>query len=502
MKKVMLIILDGWGEGPDYPGNAVLAADTSNYDALVEGNPSILLEASGLSVGLPEGQMGNSEVGHLTIGAGRVVYQELSRINNAFLKGELLNNPDFVNLTEYCNSNHRPIHLIGLLSDGGVHSHIDHLLRTIELLTSQGVEHVYVHAFLDGRDTDPTSGLGFINTLLSFIENYANVHLVSIIGRYYAMDRDNRWERTAKAYNLLTGKEGETVENLSDEVERQYSLGITDEFMAPLKSTDFVPISEGDAVFFFNFRTDRGRQLTRALTQKDFVNSEMKPFNSLYFVTLTLYDKGFKDIRVLFQPQSLVNTLGEVLASHHLKQLRAAETEKYPHVTFFFNGQVEIAYLGEERFLEPSPKVATYDLQPQMSVSSLNEGVIQAINSRDYSFVCVNYANPDMVGHTGVFSTIVAACEAVDAELGRLVEQAMNLDYQLLITADHGNAEYAINEDGSPNTAHTTNPVRLLLVNSDKNFSRNHGSLADLAPTVLTMLGLPIPTEMSGLSLV
>jgi 2,3-bisphosphoglycerate-independent phosphoglycerate mutase len=502
MKKVMLIILDGWGEGPDHPGNAVIAAATPNYDKLVESNPSILLEASGLSVGLPEGQMGNSEVGHLTIGAGRVVYQELSRINNAFGTNELSSNVEIINLANYCTSNNKSLHLIGLLSDGGVHSHINHLLKTIELLTLNGVPRIYIHAFLDGRDTDPTSGVTFLTTLTEFIESYDNVHLVSIIGRYYAMDRDNRWERTAKAYNLLIGKEGEIVDSLINEVTHQYSLGITDEFMIPLRTRDFVPIMEDDAVLFFNFRTDRGRQLTRGLTQQDLVAPQMKPFNSLYFVTLTLYDKEFKDIHVVFPPQSLKNTLGEVLEKHDLKQLRAAETEKYPHVTFFFNGQVEQPYPNEKRYLEPSPKVATYDLQPEMSLLALNEGVIKAINVVDYSFVCVNFANPDMVGHTGVFSAIVKACEAVDIELGRLVLEAKQHNYQILVTADHGNAEYAMNEDGSPNTAHTTNPVRLIMVNSKLQFSRNSGSLADLAPTVLTMLGLPIPSEMSGSGLV
>lgn len=502
MKKVMLIILDGWGEGRDYPGNAVLAANTPNYDTFVANNPSIMLQASGLSVGLPEGQMGNSEVGHLTIGAGRVVYQELTRINHAFETAELVTNQAFIDQIDYCKTQGKPIHLLGLLSDGGVHSHIQHLFKTIALLDESGVQNIYIHAFLDGRDTDPNSGLGHLKSLYDFIEDCQKVKIASAIGRYYAMDRDNRWERTAKAYNLLVGKEGELAENLLAEIDQQYAEGITDEFMIPFKTHDFAPIQEGDAVLFFNFRTDRGRQLTKALTQKDFTHSEMKPFDSLYFSTFTLYDKAFEGVHIIFEPQSLENTLGKVLSDNGLNQLRAAETEKYPHVTFFFNGQIEAPYIGEHRFLEPSPKVATYDLQPEMSAAALNDGVIKAINEEEFSFACVNFANPDMVGHTGVFPAIVKACEAVDFELGKLMAEAVRLDYQILITADHGNAEVAINQDNTPNTAHSTNLVRLIMVNSDQIFKSTTGSLADLAPTILKMIEVAIPKEMTGSILV
>jgi 2,3-bisphosphoglycerate-independent phosphoglycerate mutase len=502
-QKAILLILDGWGIGKQDQSDAIFQANTPFTDSLYTRYPNATLQTHSNAVGLPEGQMGNSEVGHLNLGSGRIVWQMLELINQSFVNGEAQNNHTIQKLLNYCVEENKPLHLMGLLSDGGVHSNIEHLKHLVSIAADKGVKQVFIHCFMDGRDTDPKSGLRFLQNIQNHILPYPNTHIASIQGRYYAMDRDQRWERTAKTYHCLVNCKGEQVENLEQYLRKCYAENITDEFLLPAVSTQsmqagFKGIQEKDAVLFFNFRTDRGRQLTRVLTQQNMHEYGMHKLN-LYFATLTEYDKTFENIEVVFGKENTQMTLGEVISKHGLSQIRAAETEKYPHVTFFFSGGRELEFEGETRILAPSPKVATYDLQPEMSAIPLKNQVIEAIQQNQTNFFCVNFANTDMVGHTGVFSAMVKAAETVDQCVKEIVEAALALNYSLLITADHGNADLAINEDGSPNTAHSLNPVPVWLVSKHKLCDNlNHGILADVAPTILKMMNIPQPIEMTG----
>lgn len=501
-KRVALLILDGWGHGPKPEVSAIAQAHTPMMDSLYKKYPNAELVTFGEDVGLPEGQMGNSEVGHLNIGAGRIVYQELARINKAVRDHELHNNPVILKAMEYAKANNRPVHFIGLVSNGGVHSHINHLLALCDIAQEQGVAQTYMHAFTDGRDCDPKSGLGFIQTLLEHIENQ-RVKLASVIGRYYAMDRDKRWERVKLAYDLLVKGEGDQTTDVLATIKNRYAQDETDEFLKPIVCTnaDGAPVAtiqEGDVVLCFNFRTDRPREITTVLTQQDFPEYEMHKLQ-LYYVTMTNYDESFENVQVIFEKDNLHNTLGEVMANAGKTQLRIAETEKYPHVTFFFSGGREEPFANEHRILIPSPKVATYDLQPEMSAGGITDGIIKDIEEKEPDFICLNYANTDMVGHTGVFEAAVKAAETVDNCLSRLVPVALEHGYDLIIIADHGNSDYMINDDGTPNTAHTKNPVPIIYVS--KNAAGAHvknGKLADIAPTILSLMGMSIPKEMDG----
>ena len=499
-KKVALLILDGWGYGKKDLSNAILRANTPFFDDCLKNYPNSKLEASGEAVGLPAGQMGNSEVGHMNLGAGRVVYQELGRIHKAVRDGDFLTNPVLKNAFEYAKSNEKDIHFIGLLSDGGVHSHTSHLRGLCDAAKYFGLENVFIHAFLDGRDTDPNSGLGYLNEIEKYVENL-DIKVSSIIGRYYAMDRDNRWERVKLAYDLLVKGEGEKTTNLIAGLSESYKQGITDEFVLPMIKTDLFGkpigiIKDGDVVICSNFRTDRGREITIALTQKDFPEYGMKPLN-LHYVTMTTYDETFKNVQVVFTKDDLVQTLGEVLEQNHKNQIRIAETEKYPHVTFFFSGGREKEFINEKRIMIPSPKVATYDLQPEMSAQGIQDAIIAEIESGWADFICLNFANPDMVGHTGVFNAVIKAVETVDACAQAVVNAGLKNGYSFIIIADHGNADFMINEDGSPNTAHTTNLVPCILIDDDYKFI-NDGKLGDVAPTILKLLNIQAPPEMSG----
>jgi 2,3-bisphosphoglycerate-independent phosphoglycerate mutase len=496
-EKAALVILDGWGIGRHDRSDAIWNAKTPFTDMLWDTFPHASLRTDGEHVGLPEGQMGNSEVGHMNIGAGRIVWQMLVRINKAFSDGSISENT-MLQKVFACKGN---LHLMGLVSDGGVHSHIDHAIALGKMAAEAGVKNVFIHAFLDGRDTDPKSGLNFIKRLQNEL-NGTGVTLSTAVGRYYAMDRDKRWERVKKAYDLMVNGVGEYVASAEAGIAAQYEAGITDEFMEPLR---FLPgseglICEGDTVLCFNFRTDRGRQITRALTQENFPDQGMRAL-SLDYYTLTEYDETFKIAGVIFENQNLTDTLGDVLSGAGKTQLRAAETEKYPHVTFFFSGGREEPFLGEERIMAASPKVATYDLQPEMSAHELTQNAIAFLEEKQPDFICLNFANPDMVGHTGVFNAIVKACESVDDCLRRLVEVGLKHQYHFLIIADHGNADMAVNEDGSPNTAHTTNPVPCWLVSQTINPHLHNGILADVAPTILKIMQLPQPTAMTGRAL-
>ena len=496
-EKAALVILDGWGIGRHDRSDAIWNAKTPFTDMLWDTFPHASLRTDGEHVGLPEGQMGNSEVGHMNIGAGRIVWQMLVRINKAFSDGSISENT-MLQKVFACKGN---LHLMGLVSDGGVHSHINHAIALGKMAAEAGVKNVFIHAFLDGRDTDPKSGLNFIKRLQNEL-NGTGVTLSTAVGRYYAMDRDKRWERVKKAYDLMVNGVGEYVASAEAGIAAQYEAGITDEFMEPLR---FLPgseglICEGDTVLCFNFRTDRGRQITRALTQENFPDQGMRALILDYF-TLTEYDETFKIAGVIFENQNLTDTLGDVLSGAGKTQLRAAETEKYPHVTFFFSGGREEPFLGEERIMAASPKVATYDLQPEMSAHELTQNAIAFLEEKQPDFICLNFANPDMVGHTGVFNAIVKACETVDDCLRRLVEVGLKHQYHFLIIADHGNADMAVNEDGSPNTAHTTNPVPCWLVSQTINPHLHNGILADVAPTILKMMQLPQPTAMTGRAL-
>ncbi|QBQ42156.1 2,3-bisphosphoglycerate-independent phosphoglycerate mutase [Sphingobacterium psychroaquaticum] len=501
-KKVALLILDGLGYGKDDSSNAVKAADTPFLDYLLSTYPNSTLAASGEDVGLPAGQMGNSEVGHMNLGAGRIVYQELGRINKAAKAGEFDSNAVIQDAFNYAKANGKNVHFIGLLSDGGVHAHIDHLKALCDATkkANLGDNQVFIHAFMDGRDTDPNGGLGYIEQLEQHLQN-SNGKIASAIGRYYAMDRDNRWERVKETYDLLTQGIGTPSTDLKKSIQASYDQGITDEFIKPIVMTDasgepLTRIQPGDVVFCYNFRTDRGREITIALTQQAFPAQDMKPLD-LYYVTMTGYDDTFKNVHVVFQKDNLTNTLGEVLSAQGKTQVRIAETEKYPHVTFFFSGGQEAAFAGENRLLVPSPKVATYDLQPEMSAQGITDAICQDMESNAPDFICLNFANPDMVGHTGVFEAVVKAVETVDRCTKKVVDTGLALGYSFIIIADHGNSEFMLNEDGSPNTAHTTNLVPCILIDNHFNHIKD-GKLGDIAPTVLTLLGLPIPAEMTG----
>jgi len=500
MSKVILIILDGWGHGPDTKANAIKAAHTPFVDSLYKKYPNAELRTSGLDVGLPNGQMGNSEVGHLNIGAGRVVYQELARINKAIEDKTFFRNPVLSDAFEYVKKNNGKLHLMGLVSDGGVHSHIEHLKAICTAANDNGVKNVFIHTFTDGRDTDPKGGIGYIKELESHLKNTTG-KIASVVGRYYAMDRDRRWERIKLAYNLLVSGEGEKAGSATEGIKKSYGEGVTDEFIKPLVVTDtngepLAKISDGDAVLCFNFRTDRCREITKVLTQTDMPEHGMKTLK-LHYVTMTNYDNTFRDVNVMYENQDLKMTLGEVLSVNHKTQLRISETEKYPHVTFFFSGGREEAFEGEKRILIPSPKVATYDLQPEMSAIEVTDALQKKIETTSPDFICLNFANADMVGHTGVFSSAVKAVETVDTCLSRVVETGLENDYSFLITADHGNADYLINEDGSPNTAHTTNPVPVFLIDKKYHLIKS-GRLCDLAPTILKIMGINIPQQMTG----
>lgn len=499
-KKAALIILDGWGINPDPAVSAIEAANTPFFDNLMSGYPNNTLTTFGEEVGLPEGQMGNSEVGHMNIGAGRIVFQELVRINKAFHHEELPGNPVFNEALQAAASGNKKIHLLGLLSDGGVHSHIQHLIGLCNILKKHTDIKVYIHAFLDGRDTDPQMGKAYIRQIEEVIAG-SNIQIATVIGRYYAMDRDNRWERTRLAYDLLVNGAGTPTADFSESVAEQYNNGITDEFMVPLKSGTFdndnMAMQDGDVAVFFNFRTDRPRQLTQVLTQTDMHEYNLHAL-SLHFVTFTQYDKTFQNIHVLFEKDNLEQTLGQVLSEHGKSQVRIAETEKYPHVTFFFNGGRELSYPGESRIMIPSPKVATYDLQPEMSAFKITDALIDFVNENYPDFICLNYANTDMVGHTGVFSAAKTAAETVDQCLSKLIPFLQDKEYTIFIIADHGNSDVMVNEDGSPNTAHTTNPVPIIVVSEPCFDKVAKGKLGDIAPSILSVMGIEAPPIMTG----
>lgn len=499
-KKVALIILDGWGYGKNDSTDAIFQANTPVFDSYILNYPNSTLLTHGENVGLPHGQMGNSEVGHLNIGAGRVIYQDLVKINKSIENNELKNNAELLKAFDYAKKHKKAVHLMGLVSNGGIHSHQDHLNALIDLADKNGVETTFVHAFTDGRDTDPKSGILFLEQLEDKLKS-SKAKLTSIIGRYYAMDRDQRWERIKLAYDLLLTGEGEKSKDLLASLEQCYEDGVTDEFIKPLVKIDshgtpLGRIEEDDVVICFNYRTDRCRQLCRVLSQEDFPDFGMHTI-PLYLVTMTTYDENFKNIKVLFEKDNLKNTLGEVLSRAGKKQIRIAETEKYPHVTFFFSGGREKAFEGEKRIMVPSPKVPTYDLQPEMSAEEVTQKIIAEIEIGETDFICLNFANPDMVGHTGNFEAIKKAVEKVDNCLGRIVQLAKAKGYSLVVIADHGNADCAINPDGSMNTAHTTNLVPIILIDDEIKKIKS-GKLADVAPTILCLMGIDKPEEMNG----
>ncbi len=501
VKKVLLIIMDGWGLGKVAAADAIQQANTPFTDSLYKKYPHTTLTTCGEAVGLPDGQMGNSEVGHLNLGAGRIVYQELQRINVAIRDGSFTKNENLLSAIRFAKNNNKPLHLIGLVSNGGVHSHINHLKSILDVCKHEGLKNVFIHAFTDGRDCDPKSGLGFIKDLAAHLK-LSGGKIASICGRYFAMDRDKRWERIKKAYDALVNGKGDMATDAITAIENSYRQNITDEFIKPTVIVDeqqhpIATIQDGDAVLCFNFRTDRCREITQVLTQSDFPEQEMKKLN-LHYTTMTEYDQNFKNISVIFDNDNLNNTLGEIIEQNGLKQIRSAETEKYPHVTFFFSGGREKEFQGEKRILVPSPKVATYDLQPEMSAKELTEALLKEINTQSFDFGCINFANADMVGHTGVFQAAVKAVETVDACVEQLVTAALENGYTIFLTADHGNSDYMINEDGTPNTAHTLNPVPLFVIDKVSKLNLKPGKLGDIAPTILTLMQLPVPPEMTG----
>lgn len=503
-KKVVLIIMDGWGEGPKTNANAIEKANVPFVKSLYSKYPNAQLITSGEAVGLPEGQMGNSEVGHINIGAGRVVYQELVRINKAIREKTIDDNPVLVEALNYAKVNNKPVHFMGLLSNGGVHSMDFHLHRLTDIAKEKGVNDVYIHVFTDGRDTDPKSGYQFVTALEEHLQ-HSRGKIASIIGRYYSMDRDKRWERVKLAYDLLVKGEGKKATSAHQAVLDSYNEGITDEFIKPVvmvndNGTPIATIKEGDVVICYNYRTDRCREITVALTQQNFPELGMKTI-PLHYVTMTRYDESFKGVEVIFDKEDLNLTLGEVLSNAGKTQIRIAETEKYPHVTFFFSGGREQEFPGEKRIMRASPKVATYDLQPEMSAVELKDAIVEELNKGEVDFVCLNFANPDMVGHTGVFEAVVKAVETVDKCVKEVVEAGLKHGYSFIIIADHGNADFMINDDGTPNTAHTTNPVPIFLIDEDYKSIKN-GKLADIAPTVLKIMGVQKPAEMTGDELV
>ena len=496
--RVLLMILDGWGKSKNPKTSAIDNADTQFIDSLYEKYPNANLKTDGIEVGLPEGQMGNSEVGHLNLGAGRIVYQELSRINMSIEDGSFKSKKVLTDAFEYAERTKKNVHLMGLISSGGVHSHYDHLYELINISEIYNSK-VFIHGFTDGRDVDPKSSVNDLKNLEKFTQD-KNCELASIIGRYYSMDRDNRWERTKLAYDLICKGKGKKVSSFVDEIKSSYNNNCTDEFLMPMIKTDsnnnpIGVVSEGDVIIFFNFRTDRGRQLTRVMTQSDF--NEFETNNEKYhFVTMTNYDSSFKGINVVFQNKDLRNTLGEVLEKNNKTQLRIAETEKYPHVTFFFSGGREKPFNFEKRILKDSPKVATYDMKPEMSAFEITEELILEIENKTNDFICLNYANGDMVGHTGSFEAAVKACETIDKCVKKVITSCIKSDYTVLLISDHGNCDMMLNEDGSPNTAHTKNLVPLILINSEYK-SISDGILADIAPTILKIMNIEIPSEMT-----
>ncbi|MCM5663679.1 2,3-bisphosphoglycerate-independent phosphoglycerate mutase [Galbibacter mesophilus] len=503
-KKVILMILDGWGKSPDPKISAIENANTPFIDSLYKKYPNANLLTDGMNVGLPEGQMGNSEVGHMNLGAGRVVYQDLAKINMAVEDKTLAKEEELKKAFQYAKENNKKVHFLGLLSDGGVHSHINHLKGLLDATNAFGLKDVFVHAFTDGRDVDPKSGKGFIEDIQKHCAK-TNARLASIIGRYYAMDRDKRWERVKLAYDLIVNGQGAPYKNGLEAIQESYDNDITDEFIKPIVLQDannnaIAKVEEGDVVIFFNFRTDRGRQLTQALSQEDFHEQNMHKLD-LYFVTMTNYDETFKNIHVVYNKENIVDTLGETISKAGKNQIRIAETEKYPHVTFFFNGGREEPFANEKRLLCPSPKVATYDLQPEMSAYEIKDSIVPELKKGDVDFVCLNFANPDMVGHTGVMEAAIKACESVDECAKEVITTASENGYTTIVIADHGNCDTMVNPDGSPNTAHTTNPVPLILVDEDIKEIKD-GVLGDIAPTILKLMGIEQPKAMTRHSLV
>jgi 2,3-bisphosphoglycerate-independent phosphoglycerate mutase len=497
-KKVILIIMDGWGLGTIKKSDAIQHAKTPFVSSLYSKYPNTTLVTCGEDVGLPEGQMGNSEVGHLNLGAGRIVYQELQRINVAIKTGEFERNEPLLKAIRYAKENNKPLHLVGLVSDGGVHSHLNHVKALTSLCKAEGLENVLIHAFTDGRDTDPKSGLAFLTDLQQHLDLTVG-HIASITGRYYAMDRDKRWERVKIAYDALVNGNGENTGDILSAVKRSYENGVTDEFIKPIinQTIPNVKIQNEDVVICFNFRTDRCREITEVLTQTDRPDFNMKKLD-LHYTTMTQYNHKFKNVHVIFENDDLKNTLGEILEQNNKTQIRIAETEKYPHVSFFFSGGREVPFKGEKRIMIPSPKVATYDLQPEMSAFEVTDAIVTEINNKSADFICLNFANADMVGHTGVWESIIKAVETVDQCVEKVVTAALQNNYSVLLTADHGNADYAINEDGTPNTAHTLNLVPLFLIDNNRKGNIKPGKLGDIAPTILSLMGLPIPKEMTG----
>lgn len=503
-KKVLLMILDGWGKAPNPNVSAVDLAQTPFIDSLYTTYPNATLRTDGLKVGLPEGQMGNSEVGHMNLGAGRIVYQDFVKINLAVENNTLAQEKVMVDALNYAKTHQKKVHLLGLLSDGGVHSHINHLKGIINICHQTGLTDVFVHAFMDGRDVDPKSGIGFIQEIETHLQKTSG-KLATVIGRYYAMDRDKRWERIKLAYDLLVNGIGTQSFDAKETLQKSYENGITDEFVKPIVMVDekhqpIATVDEDDVIIFYNFRTDRGRELTQVLSQKDFEQFGMKKLR-LYYVTMTNYDETFQNIKVVYEKDNLSETLGEILEKNNKTQIRIAETEKYPHVTFFFSGGREKEFRGEKRLLCPSPKVATYDLQPEMSAYEITTAIIPEIANKTADFICLNFANGDMVGHTGNLNAAIKACETVDTCVKSIVEKANEHNYTTLIIADHGNCETMLNEDGSPNTAHTTNPVPIILVDSELK-SIKSGILANVAPTILKLMGIEKPPIMNQESLV
>lgn len=497
-KKALLMILDGWGLGKHGKGDVIFNTPTPYLDYLNAVSSHSCLQASGENVGLPDGQMGNSEVGHLNIGAGRIVYQDLVKINKACQNGDILKNPEIINAYSYAQKTGKKLHLMGLTSTGGVHSSLDHLFKLIEIGKEYGLNDVYVHCFMDGRDTDPKSGAGFVKDIQKVCD--ANgAHIASIIGRFYAMDRDKRWNRVKEAYDLLVEGKGKQADDMVKAVEESYASDVTDEFILPINnSTVDGTIKEGDVVIFFNFRNDRAKELTTVLSQQDMPEEGMNTIKDLQYYCMTPYDANFKNVHILFPKENVTNTLGEYLSSLGKKQLHTAETEKYAHVTFFFNGGREEPYEGEDRILVASPKVATYDLKPEMSAYEVKDKLVEAINTNKYDFIVVNFANGDMVGHTGVMNAIAKAVYAVDNCVREVIEAAKSNDYEAIIIADHGNADNALNEDGTPNTAHSLNPVPFIYVTDNNSARVKPGRLADVAPSILHIMGLEQPEAMTG----
>ena len=501
-KKALLMILDGWGIGNHTKADVIFSTPTPYWDSLIANYPNSQLQASGENVGLPDGQMGNSEVGHLNIGAGRVVYQDLVKINRACKDGSILENPGIVAAYSYARDHGKKLHLMGLTSDGGVHSSLEHLFKLIEISKTYGLKDTYIHCFMDGRDTDPKSGAGFIQQVQDACD--ANgAHIASIVGRFYAMDRDKRWERVKEAYDLLVEGKGKQASDMVKAMEESYAENVTDEFVKPINNaTVDGTIQEGDVVIFINFRNDRAKELTQVLTQQDMPAEGMHTIKDLQYYCMTPYDASFTGVNILFPKENVMDTLGEYLSKQGKRQLHTAETEKYAHVTFFFNGGREQAYEGEDRILVPSPKVATYDLKPEMSAYEVKDKLVDAINTQNYDFIVVNFANGDMVGHTGVYYAIAKAVHAVDNCVKDVIEAAKANDYEAIIIADHGNADNAINPDGTPNTAHSLNPVPFIYVTDNNSASVRNGRLADVAPSILHIMGLEQPADMTGTNLI